>query len=341
MAEIQLLGLLHEASPTADAIEQLHEFGVSDDQITILSSIPYRPEILGRPKPTRRVGLISLIGAVLGLLTGVFLTAGIFLLYPLIQGGQPIVPIPPTLIVLFEATMLGTMWAAFFGLLHANVFPIFKSQVYDPRITEGHIGIVVRVDESQAEEAEKILVENGAHHMRREPYVVETDYRRIAFRVAVPAGLVILAGLILLVAYDVIKAPIPSNMVDQNSIAYVQGPRLSAPEAAVPVQGPVLIAGRPASEPLPVTQDSLQRGGVLFGLTCAVCHGPGGNGNSPVGSFFNPRPADLTSQGVKQLSDDQIFLVVTQGRGVMPSISENLGVQDRWDVINYVRSLEK
>ena len=60
--------------------------------------------------------MISGAGAILGLAAGVFLTVGIFLLYPLVQGGQPIVPFPPTLIVLFEVTMLGMMWAAFFGM---------------------------------------------------------------------------------------------------------------------------------------------------------------------------------------------------------------------------------
>jgi mono/diheme cytochrome c family protein len=33
--------------------------------------------------------------------------------------------------------------------------------------------------------------------------------------------------------------------------------------------------------------------------------------------------------------------VITQGRGAMPSISENLDVADRWDVINFVRTLKK
>ena len=117
MAEIQLLGLLHEATPTAEALEQLKQYGISDDQITVISSVPYRPNVLGRPHPIRRVGPIALVGGVLGLLFGLFLTVGIFLLYPLQQGGQPIVPIPPTLIVLFESTMLGTMIATFFGLL--------------------------------------------------------------------------------------------------------------------------------------------------------------------------------------------------------------------------------
>jgi mono/diheme cytochrome c family protein len=341
MAEIQLLGLLHEATPTAEAIEQLHQLGVTDDRITVLSSIPYRPEILGRPRPRSRVGLIALIGAGLGLLTALFLTAGIFLLYPLRQGGQPIVPIPPTLIVFFEVTMLGTMWASFFGVLHTNVFPIFKPEIYDPRITEGHIGVVVRVDETLADQVESVLKENGAHHMRRELYKKETDTRRIIFRASVPAALVVLGAITLLAAYNVFKIPFPTQMENQDSIAYEQGPRLAAPAQAVPFQGPVLIAGQPASAPVPTTADSIQRGQVLFGFICRVCHGPTGNGTSAIAALFSPKPADLTSARVQDLSDNNIYLVITQGYGLMPSMAENLLPEERWDVINYVRTLNK
>ena len=60
-----------------------------------------------------------------------------------------------------------------------------------------------------------------------------------------------------------------------------------------------------------------------------------------MGAFFNPKPADLTSERVQSLSDQEIFLVITEGRGLMPSIAENLSPAERWDVINYVRSLKK
>ena len=341
MAEIQLLGLLHEATPTAETLEQLKQIGIKDDQITVISSVPYRVEMLGRPHPVRRVGPIALVGALLGLLFGLFLTVGIFLLYPLHQGGQPVVPIPPTLIVLFEATMLGTMIATFFGLLDSNLFPIFKRQIYDPRVTEGHIGIVVQIDESQAQQVEDILVANGAHHLKREPYEQARDTQLIRFRIAVPVGLAALGVLILLIAYDVIKLPIPTQMKNQDVTGYLQGPRLSAPAEAVPIQGPVLIAGQPASQPVPASENSLQRGAILFTRNCVICHGKDASGDGNLSGYFNPPPANLKSDQVVQLSDADIFLVLTQGRGDMPSLAENLLPIERWDVVNHIRSLQK
>ena len=341
MADVLLLGLLHEASPTAETIDQLRRLGVPDEKITVMSGMPYRAEMLGRPRSRGKLVRFSLVGALCGLALGAFLTAGIFLLYPLVQGGQPTVPIPPSLIVLFETTMLGTMWATFLGLLLENRFPIFKSQLYDPRITEGHIGVLVQVDESLAGQAEKVLVDNGAHHMNRGDLSQPADTGHRLFWSGALAGLAILTAVVLLIAFDVTKINFPTNMAEQNSIAYVQGPRLAAPAEAVPVQGPVLIAGQPASQPVPASSNSVQRGQVLFGIVCAVCHGKSGDGNSPLSGFFSPHPADLASESIQSLSDESIYLVITEGRALMPSMAENLSPEERWDVINYVRTLKQ
>jgi mono/diheme cytochrome c family protein len=341
MVRVQILGLFHEATPTADTIEQLRKLGVPDGDITVMSNMPYRPEMLGRPRPRRRVWPIALVGGGLGLLTGLFLTAGIFLLYPLEQGGQPIVPVPPSLIILFEVTMLGTMWAAFFGLLGENRFPLFKSPLYDPRITEGHIGVRAEVDDALAVPVENILTVNGAHHLQRAPGGGQTNTRLALFWGTVLALIVSLGVVALLAGYGIISLAIPTQMADQESIADEQGPRLAAPASAVPVQGPVLIAGQPATAPLPATPQSLQRGQILFGMTCAVCHGPSGTGDGKLSGFFAPRPADLSSERVQGLSDAELFLIISQGRGIMPSLAENFSAGERWDVINYVRTLKK
>jgi mono/diheme cytochrome c family protein len=341
MADYAVLGLFHEATSTADAIEQLRGLGVTDDQITVMSSIPYQAPMLGRPRPRRGLGRVALVGAAIGVLVGLFLTVGIFLLYPLVQGGQPIIPIPPSLIVLFELSMLGAMWATFFGLLFTNGLPMFKTRLYDPRISEGHIGVYVAADESIADAVEHVLTDNGAHHMNREPIdETKADYRNRAFWASAAVLLVLVAGFVLLLAYEVIKIPFATQMEAQVSVGYEEGPRLAAPAAAIPVQGPELIAGQPASEPLPATENSLQRGQVLFDINCVICHGQDGTGTGTLSHFFVPPPVNLTGEEVQRMSTNTIFVVITQGRGLMPTLSENLSAAERWDVINYVRSLQ-
>jgi mono/diheme cytochrome c family protein len=233
------------------------------------------------------------------------------------------------------------MWATFFGLLGENRFPVFKSRLYDPRITEGHIGVLVQVDESKAEEVERALTANGAHHMHRQNALTTTDRGLTIFWASVVGAIAVLGAVVLLIAFDVLKIHFPTQMADQPSIASQEGPRQAAPAEAVPIQGPELIAGEPATAPLPATADSIQRGQVMFGVTCIMCHGADGKGDGRLSGFFNPRPADLTSAGVQNLPSTEIFKIITEGRSLMPSMAETLDVRDRWDVINYVRTLKK
>jgi mono/diheme cytochrome c family protein len=340
MAEGALLGLFREAASTADAIVQLRQLGVADRQITVMSDVPYEPEMLDRPPVRGPLQIVTLAGAILGVLTALFLTVGIFLLYPLIQGGQPLIPVPPSLIIVFEVTMLGTMWTAFFGFVAINRLPTFGRPAYDVRITAGDIGVLVQAGEDTLPQAEQALRQNGAHDVQRiEGGEWINTGAWLRFVGAAGTGLVVLAGISLLFFYDVLRIPFPTQMINQDSTGYVQGPRLAAPAEAVPVQGPVLISGQPASAPVPATDDSLQRGQVLFDVNCALCHGESGVGDGPVGKYFMPLPFDLTSEHVHNLPDDEFFLIVTQGLGPMPGLSENLSPAERWDVINYVRSL--
>ena len=87
---------------------------------------------------------------------------------------------------------------------------------------------------------------------------------------------------------------------------------------------------------------SLARGGEIFNLYCANCHGDGGMGDGPIAQNLEPAPAPVahTSQ---MLGDDYLFWRISEGGHefdtVMPSWEEALEPNERWDVINYVRAL--
>jgi mono/diheme cytochrome c family protein len=341
MADIELLALFNNVETTSDAINNLHNLGVKDDQITVMSGTPYKPEIFDRPHYHGRVGCAALSGAILGIPTAAILTIGLFLLYPIIQGGQPLVPVPPSLIVFFEVTMLGTMWAAFFGLLWLSGFPVFKTVPYDPRVTEGYIAVQVATQEIHAGVLEDAFMNSGAVEVKKLQAVPVIDQKFRRFWGSVGIGITIFAVISLLFFYDVFHINFPSNMIDQNSFGFEQGPRLAAPAESVPIQGPDLIAGVPASEPVPATTASLQRGSILFSINCTPCHGPSGAGNGKVAESFNPKPVDLGTSQAQDLTDDQIFLVITDGYGIMPSLAEHLSLEERWDVVNYIRTLKK
>src|SRR5512135_866975 len=113
---LTLLALFTEIDPAVKAIDKLHEMGIADKKMDIISGIPFSQAVLGRPKLPTFIHRLALGGAMLGLIAALFLIFGIPGLYPLQVGGQPVFPIPPFLIIGFELTMLGLMGAAFLGL---------------------------------------------------------------------------------------------------------------------------------------------------------------------------------------------------------------------------------
>ncbi len=342
MAGYLLLGIYDEVDQVAGAVERIRRLGVPENRISVMSPTPLSPAVLGRPKPRSGISLFTAVGALLGVLTALFLVGGSQLLYPIRSAGQPLWPIPPQLIILFEVTMLGTMWATFAGFVLSNRFPRYGNPINDPRIMAGRVGVAVEADEQRADRAMQALTETGAIDVRREPYREQVSNQKWllwGWTVLLILGVAGLAGG--LVAYDIIRLPWFSQMANQISVGYEQGPRLPAPALSSPVTGPVFVAGQPASEPVKADQSSLQRGNILYSMHCAICHNTTGEGNGPLSGFFTPKPFNLTQPEVQNLSDAQIFTVISQGFGTMPSLREDLVLSERWDVVNHVRTLKK
>jgi mono/diheme cytochrome c family protein len=149
---------------------------------------------------------------------------------------------------------------------------------------------------------------------------------------------------ILLIGYEVIFVDFVSFQEDQPSVDYQDGPRILAPEGAVPVSRPTYLDDLAnLVNPVPPDEVSLQRGEILFDLHCSVCHGPKGQGDGPVVDHWREdarRPANLTDARFSQYPDALLYGVVTQGVGGMPPLRENMTERQYWDVINFVRSLQ-
>lgn len=98
-------------------------------------------------------------------------------------------------------------------------------------------------------------------------------------------------------------------------------------------------AARP--NPVPATPESVKTGGELFAIYCTPCHGAGGKGDGLVAAKFVPA-ADLTNPELQKTRTDgywQSYLSV--GGAVMPAYGEALTPEERWHVVNYLRSLVK
>ena len=143
----------------------------------------------------------------------------------------------------------------------------------------------------------------------------------------------------LLFTFEIIKIPFPTDMADQPSVDYQEGPRLLPPDGAVPVQGLSVIPEEFPLNPVPADEVSLQRGAILYDIDCQLCHGPQGHGDGPLAKYFARTPQNLTGPQITAEFDGSVYLTITHGFGQMPSLAENLTPRERWDVVNYVRTL--
>jgi|KBSSwiStaDraftv2_1062776.scaffolds.fasta_scaffold31110_5 mono/diheme cytochrome c family protein len=151
----------------------------------------------------------------------------------------------------------------------------------------------------------------------------------------------ILLGIMMIFSFDVIKIDWPSFMEIQPSYRPMENP-LPIAERSIPIEGAISIPGMGAPEnPTPADEASIARGKELYTINCQMCHGPTGEGNGTIAAFLANRPANFTTDVVQSKSDGSFFLTISNGiDGRMPALNENLTVSERWDVVNFLRTLK-
>lgn len=163
--------------------------------------------------------------------------------------------------------------------------------------------------------------------------------------VVIAAAALILAVLVIF-SYDVIKIDWITFMEIQSSYKPMEHP-LPVASRSIPVEGAAYIPGQGAPvNPVKADEVSVARGSELFAINCVLCHGPNGEGNGIIGGAIMWPPANLTSDVVQSKPDGALFLTIStgiqggDGQIHMPALNENLNVRDRWDVVNYIRTLK-
>ena len=134
---------------------------------------------------------------------------------------------------------------------------------------------------------------------------------------------------------------------DKNDMAY-QASLRPGESASVPPEGTVPTLGLDPElfeeeeidglvNPVPVTAASIGAGETLFAHHCAACHGRDGNDDGalteelgeldPVSEFVGP---DVT--------DGYLYTLIRQGGISMPAYGPDLAVDERWDLVNFIRT---
>ena len=99
--------------------------------------------------------------------------------------------------------------------------------------------------------------------------------------------------------------------------------------------------GRAAAKknPVPPNETSIALGRKIYERQCLTCHGPKGQGDGPTASKLETRPGNLSSPKLWEQTDGALFWKVNEGHRPMPTFKRLMSDEERWPVINYVRTL--
>lgn len=162
MAIRPILGLFETADTAADAGDALKQADISPNDFDFMTDAPYPEGAFGEREERHRLYVFPLCGALIGLTVGILLTTMTQMAYPLVQGGKPILSMPPMAVVTYESTMLTAIVFTIIGIIFEARLPAFKQGLYDTRITEGYIGVLVNVEEDQLTQTQTLLTQAGA-----------------------------------------------------------------------------------------------------------------------------------------------------------------------------------
>ena len=99
--------------------------------------------------------------------------------------------------------------------------------------------------------------------------------------------------------------------------------------------------------PTTATPESIAKGKELYlertKGNCIFCHGETGAGNEANLARLRRKPADLSNkERMTAMTDGEVFWKISKGiTGIMPAGEKRMSEEERWHVVNYVRTLAK
>ena len=99
--------------------------------------------------------------------------------------------------------------------------------------------------------------------------------------------------------------------------------------------------------PVPTSEESIAKGKELYlertKGNCIFCHGETGSGNQENLPRLRRKPADISNkERMSSMTDGEVFWKISKGiTGIMPAGEKRLTEEERWHVVNYIRTLAK
>lgn len=157
------------------------------------------------------------------------------------------------------------------------------------------------------------------------------------------SGILILGGLLLLL--PTFWGCDYARMNEQESVRTYEKEFPEMDQETIPMNGggQILKSADPKElkNPLSFTPESVAQGKQAYNYFCVQCHGALADGNGTVGQSFAPLPTDLTDLAVQKQGDGELFSKISLGFNRHPPLATTVSEEDRWAVVNYLRSLNK
>ena len=104
----------------------------------------------------------------------------------------------------------------------------------------------------------------------------------------------------------------------------------------------LLVGGKGAKNPLPVSAENIAEGRQNFSHYCYACHGLDGQVTGvPFSDSMSPPVPSLASRDVQAYTDGQLYWVIKNGLwpSGMPAANGILSDEEMWSIVLYIRHL--
>ncbi|MBM4174990.1 MAG: DUF3341 domain-containing protein [Ignavibacteria bacterium] len=286
--------------------------------------------------------------------------------YPLVIGGKPLFQLPAFIPVTFEVTVLSAAIFTVVGMLFVmfkfpnNSHPLHDTD-YMKKVSADKYGLTIQsidlqFDENKVTSFLKSLGASEVFSIHYDGEELRTDNK--IFNPKFILFLIVTAAVVSGATYFTLNKLLfmsPFNwMVEQDRVNpqsknefFADGFGMREPVEGAISRGftPYKFKGQPENaaryliNSLPMTEINLKIGKEKFEIFCSPCHGNFGKGDSRLKGQF-PNPPTLHSEKVRTWSDGAIFHVITDGQNVMPSHAQQISIEERWAVVNYIRVLQ-
>jgi molybdopterin-containing oxidoreductase family membrane subunit len=155
-----VMGLFKNEDQVVSALAALKETAYQFQRVH--SPIPSHKIMAALDLKKSKVGYFTLVGGILGLISGFALAVYCSIEWKLIVSGKPIISLIPFFIVGFEFTILFAVFGNVIGLLTQTRLPGFKGmENYDPRCSGEHFGVLAACEPMQQDSLKNFFQQNG------------------------------------------------------------------------------------------------------------------------------------------------------------------------------------